>query len=88
MKYVCGRNMPGFLPDGETQEVEGLNAAMETLVEDLRLEQGTDEDGASLWESVIAEVQEDLDTAKGVPLEYHGPDGMVYFVYAAPEVDA
>lgn len=85
MKYVCGRNMPGYLPDGESQEIEGLNAALETLVDDLRFEQGTDEDGVARWESVIAEAQEDLDMAKGIPLEYNGPDGYVYFVYAAPE---
>lgn len=85
LKYVCGRNMPGYLPDNEPQEIEGLNAAMETLVDDLRFEQGTYEDGASPWESVIAEAQEDLDTAKGAPLEYKGPDGMVYFLYVAPE---
>lgn len=85
MRYVCGKNMPGYLPDGETQEIEGFDAAMETLIDDLRFEQGVDEDGAAPWESAIAAAEEDRGTVKEPPLEYRGPDGYVYFLYAAPE---
>ena len=87
MRYVYGKNMPGFLPDGDTQETVTLDEAFSATLEDMNLERETGPEGnVPQWHYTIDCVEEDHESAAAPPLEYSGPDGYVYFIHVT-EID-